>query len=54
LTPRERRVLGSYRVHGSTTTVEYVLPRNPGVGDGCNDLHVGPTLFTAVRLAAEP
>jgi hypothetical protein len=53
VTPGETRVLGSYRVHGSTTTFEYVLPRNPGAG-GCNDLHVGPTVFTAVRLPAEP
>jgi hypothetical protein len=54
LTPWETRVLGSYRVRGSTSTYEHVLPRNPGVGDGCNDLHEGPTVFTAVRLAAQP
>jgi hypothetical protein len=53
LTPGEAKVLGSYRVIGSTATFEYLQPRNPGVG-GCNDLHVGPTVFTAVRLAPEP
>lgn len=52
--PGEGGVLGSYRViHGSTDTFEYLLPRNPGAG-GCNDMHVGPTRFTAVRLPAEP
>jgi hypothetical protein len=53
VTPGEAKVIGSYRVVGSTATFEYLLPRNPGVG-GCNDLHVGPTLFTAVRWAADP
>jgi hypothetical protein len=53
VTSREAKVIGSYRVIGSTATFEYLLPRNPGAG-GCNDLHVGPTLFTAVRLPAEP
>lgn len=54
VTPGEEQLIGSYRViHGSTATFEYLLPRNPGVG-GCNDLHVGPTRFTAVRWGAEP